>query len=121
MSSTNFPEEHREIKFRIDSLENALSDDEEEYISSEDLINKLQKLIDNLKEGVYTEVTRQDISDSLDEYISDGGPKPVDPDTISYLFRGWWITDALKRIQNPGLENPPPLDNCPFCLRKNEI
>jgi hypothetical protein len=95
-------------------------DCEEEHISSEDLIIKLQNLIDNVKQNIYTDVTRQDISDSIEEYISGKSIKPIDPDTISYLFRGWWITDALKRAQNPGNENSEPalLDNCPFCLKK---
>jgi hypothetical protein len=98
------------------------SDDEDElHISSEELIIKLQNLIDNVKKEIYTDVTRQDISDSIEEYISGKSLTPIDSDAISYLFRGWWITDAIKRAQDPDIEQnsePPLLDNCPFCLKK---
>ena len=95
--------------------------EDEEYISSEDLIERLEEIIENTKKGVYTDVNRQDISDALEEYISGNAVTTIDPDAISYLFRGWWITDALRRISNPDLKSgeiPPPLENCPFCLKK---
>lgn len=96
-------------------------DDDEEYISPEELIEKLEKIIENVKEKVYTDIDRQDIADSMEEYISGNNLKTLDPEAVSYLFRGWWVTDALKRISNPNLTNGeklPPLETCPFCLKK---
>ena len=107
----------------LKSYEDISSDEEEEYISSEELVEKLQELIAKVKRKTYTDVTRQDISDSIEEYISGKDLKPFDVEAISYLFRGWWVTDALRRVQNPDLKDGqtlPPLENCPFCLKKME-
>ena len=101
---------------------NLSSDDEDEkYILPEELIEKLEKIIENIKKRVYTEIDLQDIADDIEEYISGNNVKSLDPEAVSYLFRGWWVTDALKRINNPNLvdgEKLPPLETCPFCLKK---
>lgn len=94
-----------------------MSSDDEEYISPANLCNYLGKLIENINNNKYTDVTRQDIFDSVEEYMT-GESKNVDPDTLSYLFRGWWVSDSLRRAARENSErkilNPP---NCPYCLR----
>jgi len=112
-------EEVIEEEFRWVHNQSNDSSDDEEYITSEELIEHLQKIIERVQDDKYTEVTKQDIFDSTEEYIT-GQPKTLDPDTVAYLFRGWWMTDTLRRVNAPDHDSaqpPPPLPNCPYCLR----
>jgi hypothetical protein len=121
MSSVEFPKKNVYESSILKNYNSSSDDEEDDYISSEELILQLQLLISNIKQGIYTDITNQDISDSIEEYISGKSTKPIDSEAISYLFRGWWITDVLKRAQNPvcdTISKPDLLENCPFCLKK---
>lgn len=96
------------------------SSDDEEHITSEELIKHLSILIQDIKSEKFTPVAKQDMYDALEEYIT-GEQKALDPEAVQYLFRGWWMTDTIRRLndtnQNP-LQPSLSLPNCPYCLRE---
>jgi len=94
--------------------------DEEEYISPEDLISKLEDIIIRIKEGSYNHVKRQDIADAIDEYLPGGKENPLSPEVISYIFTGWWV-NYLSKISQENDTDPQSLfkiEKCPFCFRE---
>lgn len=96
------------------------SSDNEEHITSDELINRLSILVQNIKDEKFTSVIKQDIYDALEEYIT-GIPKALDPEAMQYLFRGWWMTDTIRRLSEPNYDPTqtiPLLPNCPFCLQQ---
>ncbi len=97
---------------------NFSDDEDEKYISSEELIKCLSTIIQKIKDDEYNSITKQDIYDSLEEYIT-GVPKELDSDTVQYLFRGWWMTDIIRSINNPSYNRMelPSFSKCPFCFQ----
>lgn len=115
-----------------DSDREAYSDEDNEYITKEELIIELQYLLELVKTKKYQRSQLQDIHDSLEEYIT-GTPTTLDPSVIEYIIRGWWLTDSMKRLSsnttNLHQETITSNDNinsscnvCPFCIQtiKNE-
>ena len=98
-------------------MDDHLSDEEDAFIPPEKLIETLEMLIGKIRSQHYSEVTIQDIYDSLEEYIT-GIPKKLDPETVAYLFRGWWISDAIRQAQSDSNPLGVKLPICPFCLQK---
>lgn len=114
-------ENQEENKFSFSLEKNSDFSDEEEYISENDLVDELEQLISKIKKGNCDDVTRQDIHDSIEEYLTGKNKSlPLDKETLSYLFTGWWVKDSLRRISNPDVkpgEKLPPLAMCPYCLK----
>jgi len=117
-----------------DSDREAYSDEDNEYITKEELIIELQYLLELVKTKKYQRSQLQDIHDSLEEYIT-GTPTRLDPSVIEYIIRGWWLTDSMKRLSSNNTlhretftadasnENTPgSCTVCPFCIQtiKNE-
>lgn len=84
---------------------------ENDHISTEDLVESLERLIEKVKSGNLQSSTRQDIYDSIEEYLT-GKSKEIDPKTLSYLFRGWYVSSALDNLAPQSLS-----DICPLCMR----
>lgn len=88
----------------------------DESISSENLINHLQNIIENIQNGKYKDYERQDIFNVTEEFLQDErGYDVIDPTITEYLFRGWWLANAIR---NTFEENN--LDVCPCCMKKIE-
>jgi hypothetical protein len=87
---------------------------ENDHISVEDLVENLQQLIEKVKSGNLQSSTRQDIYDSIEEYLT-GKTKELDPKTLSYLFRGWFVSSALDNLEPQKLS-----DICPLCMRSGD-
>lgn len=92
--------------------EKEVTDEDNEYITKDELIIELNYLIELVKTKKYTRSHLQDIHDSLEEYIT-GESAKLDPVVIEYVIRGWWLTESIKKINN----NETPKDMCPLCIR----
>ena len=84
--------------------------DSEEYISAEDLITSLERLIVSIKNKRYSRGKLQDIFDSIEEFLT-GKEKNLDPEALKYLIRGWWLTENVNKTKNF------PESICPYCLK----
>ena len=95
------------------------SSEEEEYISTEDLVEKLENLIDHAKKNLRNKPgRRQDIYDAIEEHLPGNKEKILPPEIVSYLFTGWWVNHVSKESKcSDGTFQP---DNCPICFRKFE-
>lgn len=90
--------------------------DEEDYISSEQLISHLEGIISNIKQKKYKSFIQQDIYDSLEDIINGNNSfNNLDKEALSFLFKGWWLTDALQKLSTGSLNTV--LSSCPFCLQ----
>lgn len=92
------------------------SSEDEKYIPSEELIEGLKMLIEKIQAGTYTESTLQDIYESIEMFINPNS-SPLDPKMVSYLFRGWWISDILEKMESPDFSRED-FERCPFCLEE---
>lgn len=110
-----------------DSDREAYSDEDNEYITKEELVIELKYLLELVKTKKYQRSQLQDIHDSLEEYIT-GQPASLDPSIVEYIVRGWWLTDSMKRLTNNTLhreemhKDSTRQEICPFCIQtiKNE-
>jgi hypothetical protein len=111
-----------------DSDREAYSDEDNEYITKEELIIELKYLMELVKTKNYQRSQLQDIHDSLEEFIT-GQPTSLDPSIVEYIVRGWWLTDNMKRllgnntlVREETHTNGIRREICPFCIQtiKNE-
>lgn len=61
--------------------------------SLEDL---LEKLIKNVKDGMYNEEIKNEIKESLLPYVT-GNREPIDKESLKYYITGWWLYQNLKQ------------------------
>lgn len=90
------------------------SDEENEYVTKDDLLLELNLLIESIKTKNYSRSQLQDIHDSMEEYIT-GVKSELDPIIVEYLIKGWWLTDNMKKLN--GIIPPTSPEICPFCIQ----
>ena len=69
---------------------------------------KILEYLDEIKMNIeldsYTQEYKEDILNTLDELLN--GVKKPDPNIITYLFRGWWLTEYFNNGIRTGTELP---------------
>lgn len=87
---------------------------DKEHISAEELICKLNELIEKVKNDNLQSHVRQDIYDSIEEYLTTNkSSNIIDPKTLSYLVRGWWLSSIIEGCDIENLSKV-----CPICIRE---
>jgi hypothetical protein len=88
-------------------------------MNSQTLLSHLEKLTEKVRSDQIPFHVFQDIYDSIEEYVEEkegnlsSSETESDVKAITYLFRGWWLTQAIEKASLP-LENGM---RCPCCFQ----
>lgn len=58
------------------------------------LIEIMESILKNIKEGVYDDLDKESIRSFVTQYIT-GEPVKTDPEVLKYLFTGWFLHQNL--------------------------
>jgi len=95
---------------------------EEEYVKPETVIIMLKNIIEKIEKKEFNHIMIQDIHDAVEEFVKSDSdhidPKnPFDKEIMSYIFKGWWLSQAICRGNTEGVEQKEySINVCPFCL-----
>lgn len=93
--------------------------------TTDNLVNLIEQLKSNVLSGKYNEQVKQELIDFIEPYIT-GEVQELDRNIIKYLVQGWWMNDAMDKINsvtecnevNNEVNNEMNKTLCPLCFHK---
>jgi hypothetical protein len=71
---------------------------------ADDLVNLLEKMLENAKKGNYSEEIKNEIIENNTVYVT-GKREPVDQEALKYFITGWWLHNCQDNIKGQNSSN----------------